>query len=168
VSRPRRPKMQQAARAGDLIEKLFKGMGLDDRMQQYRSLIVWEEVVGPQISARTRPVKLRENVLEVNVDQPAWMQQLQLMKPKILASLNSQLGKGTIKDLYLKLGKVNDRGAKPLEQPPAWRMVHLDEVEKQQVERLLTGISDPELRMEMEMFLQKQLRLLKAEARNSS
>ncbi|MGW8313515.1 MAG: DciA family protein [Desulfuromonadales bacterium] len=167
MSRARRPKMQQAARAGDLIDKLFKGLGLADRMQQYRALIIWEQVVGQQIAARTRPVKVRENILEVNVDQTAWMQQLQLMKPKILASLNNQLGKGTIKDLYLKLGKV--KGAtKPMAQPPAWRMVHLDDSEKLQVQGLLTRIDDPELREEMEKFLQKQLRLLKAEAGNSS
>lgn len=163
MSRPRRPKLQQAARAGDLIEKLFKGLGLADRIQQYRALIIWEEVVGPQIAARTRPVKIRENILEVNVDQPAWMQQLQLMKPKILAGLNTQLGKGTIKDLYLKLGKV--KGAtKSMAQPPAWRSVQLEDGEKRQVEGLLTGIEDPELRDEMQKFLQKQLRLLKAES----
>jgi len=164
VSRPRRPKLHQAARAGDLVENLLKGLGLDDRVHQYRALIIWEEAVGPQIAARTRPVRIREGVLEVNVDQPAWMQQLHLMKPKILARLNAELGKATIKDLYLKRGKVNDRVGKPTDQPPAWRMVQLDDGEKQQVEDLLTRINDPELRNEMEKFLMKQMRLLKAES----
>jgi hypothetical protein len=156
--------MRQAARAGDLVEKLLKGFGLDERLQQYRALIIWEEVVGPQIAARTRPIRIREGVLEVNVDQPTWRQQLQLMKPKILAQLNAELGKSTIKDIYLKRGKVNVRVDKQAEQPPAWRMVQLDEEEKQQVVDLLTAIEDPELHDEMEKFLLKQMRLLKAEA----
>ena len=164
MRRPRRPRLKQAARAGDLVDKLLKGLGLDERLQQYRALIIWEEVVGPQIAARTRPIRIREGVLEVNVDQPTWRQQLQLMKPKILAQLNAELGKATIKDLYLKRGKVSVRAEKQAEPPPAWRMVQLDESEKQQVTGLLTSIEDPELRDEMEKFLLKQMRLLKAEA----
>ncbi len=155
--------MQQAALAGDLVEKMLKGFGLDERLQQYRALIIWEEVVGPQIAARTRPIRIREGILEVNVDQPTWMQQLQLMKPKILAQLNAQLGKATIKDLFLKRGKVHVRADKQAEPPPIWRMVQLDESEKAQIDELVKGIEDPELRHEMEKFLTKQMRLLKAE-----
>lgn len=161
---PRRPRLKHAARAGDLVDKMLKGFGLDERVQQYRALIIWEEVVGPQIAARTRPVRIREGVLEVNVDQPTWMQQLQLMKPKILAQLNAELGKASVKDLFLKRGKVNVRIDKQVEPPPAWRMVQLDDSEKQHVEGLLKTIEDPELRAEMEKFLIKQMRLLKAGA----
>lgn len=162
MSRPRRPRMRQAARAGDLVDKLLKGLGLDERMQECRALVVWEAVVGPQIAARTRPVRIREGVLEVNVDQPTWMQQLQLMKPKILAMLNAELGKATVKDLYLKRGKVNLRTEQPAAQPPAWRSVQLDDDEKRQLQEMLTPLNDPELRAEMEKFLTKQMRLLKA------
>jgi hypothetical protein len=91
------------------------------------------------------------------------MQQLQLMKPKILAQLNAELGKATIKDLFLKRGKVQVRADKEVEPPPKWRMVQLDEGEKSQIEGLLTVIADTELRDEMEKFLTKQSRLLKAE-----
>ena len=164
MRKPRRPKLKQAARAGDLVDKMLKGFGLDEKLHQYRALIVWEDVVGPQIAARTRPVRIREGILEVNVDQPTWMQQLQLMKPKILSQLNEHLGKATIKDIFLKRGKVNVHQDKVVEPPPAWRMVQLEESEKQQIEGLLTAIEDPELRDEMEKFLQKQTRLLKAGA----
>ncbi len=164
MKKPRRPKLKQAALAGDLVDKLLKGLGLDEQLQQYRALIIWEEVVGPQIAARTRPVRIREGVLEVNVDQPTWMQQLQFMKPKILAQLNAELGKATVKDLYLKRGKVNVRLEKPVEAPPAWKAVELDDGEKEQIDGLLTTIKDADLREEMEKFLVKQMRLLKAGA----
>ncbi|MGK2943569.1 MAG: DUF721 domain-containing protein [Desulfuromonadales bacterium] len=165
MRKPHRPKMKQAARAGELVDKMLKGLGLDERLHQYRALIIWEEVVGPQIAARTRPIRIREGVLEVNVDQPTWMQQLQLMKPKILTQLNAEMGKATIKDLFLKRGKVNIRFDKPVEQPPAWRMVELDDSEMRQIDGLLTAIVDPELHEEMERFLVKQMRLLKAETK---
>ena len=159
-----RARMRQAAKAGDLVDKLLTGLGLDERLHQYRALVIWEDVVGPQIAARTRPVRIREGVLEVNVDQPTWMQQLQLMKPKILAQLNGELGKGTLKDIYLKRGKINVRLDETVEQPPAWRMVKLSEEEKQQVQQLVDAIENEELRAEMEKFLSKQMRLLKAES----
>jgi hypothetical protein len=159
--------MKKAALAGDLVEKLLKGFGLDERLQQYRALIIWEEVVGEQIAARTRPIRIREGVLEVNVDQPTWMQQLQLMKPKILAQLNAELGKNTIKDIFLKRGKVHVRADKEAEPPPIWRMVQLDDAERKQIEDLLIEIDDPELRGEMEKFLIKQARLLKAEGKTT-
>ncbi len=162
MKRPHRPRMKQAARAGELVDKLLKGLGLDERLQQYRALIIWDDVVGPQIAARTRPVRIREDVLEVNVDQPTWMQQLQLMKPKILTRLNAELGKAAIKDLYLKRGKVSLRAPRQEEPPQAWRLVQLDDGEKRQVTELLTAIDDQELRDEMEKFLLKQMRLLKA------
>jgi len=134
VRKPRRPKLREPARAGDLVDKLLQGLGLDEKLHQYRALIIWEDVVGPQIAARTKPVRIREGILEVNVDQPTWMQQLQLMKPKILAQLNAELGKATIKDLFLKRGKINLRLDKQPEPPPAWRMVQLNDSEKKQVE----------------------------------
>lgn len=163
MRRPRRPKMKEPVLAGDLVDKLLHGLGLDERLHQYKALIVWNDVVGPQIAARTRPIRIRDNILEINVDQPAWMQQLQLMKPKILASLNAELGKTTIRDLYLKHGKVNVHPDKPVEPPPAWRMVQLDSNEKQQIEDLLSAVQNTELKDEMEKFLKKQMRLLKAE-----
>jgi hypothetical protein len=159
--------MREPALAGDLVDKLLHGLGLDERLHQYKALIIWNDVVGPQIAARTRPVRIRENILEINVDQPAWMQQLQLMKPKILSRLNAELGEATIKDLYLKHGKVDGHPDKPVEPPPAWRMVKLDDKEKKQVEDLLSAVKDTELRDEMEKFLQKQMRLLKAGAFSS-
>jgi hypothetical protein len=43
-------------------------------------------------------------------------------------------------------------------------MVQLDDQEKQQIEDLLANIGDLELREEMSKFLQKQMRLLKADS----
>lgn len=158
--------MKYPARAGVLVAQLLESLGLDERMQQYRSLVIWNKVVGPQIAAHTRPVRIRDGVLEVNVDQPSWMQQLQLMKPKILALLNAELGDDTLREIFLKRGKVDAPAARQEDSPPAWRMVQLDEHEKQQVGDLLTTIADPELRQEMEQFLLKQTRLLKSRAKD--
>ena len=111
MSRPRRPRMARAAKAGDLLDSLLQGWGLNERLQQYRAVLIWDEVVGAQIAARTRPERIRDGVLEVCVDQPVWMQQLQLLKPQLLAKLNAQLGDAPLRDIFLKreIGRASCR-----------------------------------------------------------
>ena len=154
--------MRKPVQASEIVDKLFQGMGYEDRLQQYRALIIWEQAVGPQIASRTRPIRIRDDILEVNVDQPVWVQQLQLMKPKILAQLNNYLGAKKIRDLYLKLGKVSISPGKALEPVATWKKVQLEEEEKKQVERLLVSLEDNELRAIVEKLLIIQLRLQKA------
>jgi hypothetical protein len=157
--------MRAAARAGDLLEGLLSGWGLNDRLHQYRALMIWEEVVGPQIAARTRPEKIRDGVLEVCVDQPAWMQQLQLLKPQILGKLNARLGEGALREIYLKRGKVTAQAA-PVgtSSTPDWRHMALSPEEEAELQALLASISDETLRQELKALLVKQLKLSKAKA----
>jgi len=163
VSRIRRPRLRTAARAGDLLDTLLAGWGLDNRLRQYQALVVWDEVVGPQIAARTRPEKIRDGVLEVCVDQPTWMQQLQLLKPQILAKLNTHLGDAPLREIYLKRGQVTARGTTvPAPRPPLWRSATLTAEELGDLRQLLTGVTDTELRQDLEALLVKQAKLTKA------
>ena len=162
--RRKRPPMREAIPAGELLEKLLHSFGLDKRLQQYSALVIWDEVVGAQIAAHARPHKLRGAVLEVCVDQPAWMQQLQLMKPQLLQKLNEHPAKPGIKEIFLKKGKLPQQVEEAPEPPPAWRSAVLDREEKQQISEILEAVEDPELRIRLERMLSKQARLLKAES----
>lgn len=154
--------MRQAARAGDLLGTLLAGWGLEERLHQYRALLIWDEVVGPQIAARTRPEKIRDGVLEVCVDQPSWMQQLQLLKPQILARLNARLGDGALREIYLKRGKVTAQAAAVGKIPAqGWRNVSLSSEEAAELRTLLAAVADTELRRELESLLVKQTKLAK-------
>lgn len=166
MSRPRRAPMRRAARAGDLLGSLLHGLGLDERLHQYQALVIWEEVVGPQIAARTRPERIRDHVLEVCVDQPTWMQQLQLLKPQILGKLNARLGEGTLREIYLKRGRVTP-AAPPAgaQAPPSWRGVLLTGEETGELKAMLREITDDALRAELESLLTKQMKLTKARGR---
>lgn len=167
MSRPRRPRLRAAARAGDLLDGLLAGWGLNERLHQYRALIIWEEVVGPQIAARTRPEKIRDGVLEVCVDQPTWMQQLQLLKPQILAKLNARLGEDALREIYLKRGKVLAKVATTGNPAaPTWRSTSLSPGETTELQTLLAQVHDPDLRQGLEALLSKQLRLAKTKIRH--
>ena len=164
MKRSRRPPMRRAARAGDLVDGLLAGWGLDQRLHQYQALLIWDDVVGPQIAARTKPEKIRDGVLEVSVDQPTWMQQLQLLKPQILAKLNAQLGgDNALREIFLKRGKVTARtkaGGPP--PTPAWRRMTLSPAEETELRTLLENVEDMDLRRNLESLLVKQMKLSKA------
>jgi hypothetical protein len=154
--------MRRAAKAGDLLDTLLAGWGIDARLRQYQAITIWAEVVGPQIAARTRPEKIRDGVLEVCVDQPTWMQQLQLLKPQILAKLNARLGDTPLREIFLKRGKVTPpptANTKPA--APAWRKMALAPEEEQELRTLLARVDDEELRRELGSLLEKQLKLTK-------
>jgi len=148
---------------GALLEKIFQQRGLDEKRREYKAWLVWEEAVGPQIAARARPIRIRDGVLEVRVDHPVWMQQLQLLKPKILTQLNALLGEEVIDDLFLR------RGAhKPPEAPPPapeeidWQSARLTEADRQEIHQTVMAISDPEVRRSLEDLLTKQKKLQRA------
>jgi len=169
VKRARRPPMRRAAKAGDLLDTLLAGWGIDARLRQYQAITIWAEVVGPQIAARTRPEKIRDGVLEVCVDQPTWMQQLQLLKPQILAKLNARLGDTPLREIFLKRGKVTaSTAAAATTRPPAWRRMSLSPTEEEELRSLLAGVTDEGLRRDMESLLTKQLKLTKAKNQSSA
>jgi hypothetical protein len=134
---------------------------MEGKLREYRAWQVWDEAVGPQVAARARPVRIREGVLEVRVDSPAWMQQLQLLKPKILARLNERLGGEVIRDLFWRRGRTEPEAveAPARSQAPAWRTATLTEEELGRVEAALAPLTDPELRQQLRAVLIRQAKL---------
>jgi hypothetical protein len=65
---------------------------------------VWEAVVPAALVSQSRLVDLRRKDLWVEVSSSAWSQELQFLKPKILAALDGALGPGRVKDLRVRVG----------------------------------------------------------------
>ena len=53
---------------------------------------VWDQVVGERIAAVTEVVEEREGVVTVACSSTVWTQELELMAPRITASLREELG----------------------------------------------------------------------------
>jgi predicted nucleic acid-binding Zn ribbon protein len=51
----------------------------------------WEDIVGEQIAAHTRPSSLRDGTLVVTVDDPAWATQLRFLESDLLARVRAAL-----------------------------------------------------------------------------
>lgn len=101
----RRNRMFHPAKAAAVLDALTRNMGVRERLEPYRAWKVWAEVVGPQTAQHAQPFRLRGGVLEVRVDHPVWMQQLQLLKPRILERLNLAIAPGVLEDIHLRHGQ---------------------------------------------------------------
>ncbi len=119
-------------------------------------------MVGEQIAHRARPLRIREKILEVRVDHPVWMQQLQMLKPQILKKLHEQLPDCDIEDIYLRRGNPQPQTVTAVEPAIDWRKENLSHEEHTEIEQSLAGLEDGELKDEMRRLFVRQKKLSKA------
>lgn len=80
-----------AAPIGEALEAYLKRSGLKRRLDQASAVEDWADIVGPQIADATTPDGVSaDGILFVRVRSAAWMQELQLMSPTILAKLGTR------------------------------------------------------------------------------
>ena len=91
------------------------GTVIEDLLRQHRptttqSMLdiwdLWEETVGPDISANARPAAINGNLLLVHVSSSAWMHQLRFLEQDLIRRLNRAMGKDRIKHLKFKIGQI--------------------------------------------------------------
>lgn len=82
---------------GDVLRRYLARSGLGRRLAQAQVVPDWRALVGPQIAAVTTPERVTpDGTLFVRVATSAWMNELQLMAPAILARLNRGPGAARI------------------------------------------------------------------------
>ncbi len=155
--------MKYAERVSSLLKQLLDQPGIGEQITRHQAWLVWDKLVGEQIAARARPLRLRKGVLEVQVDHPVWMQQLQMMKPQILEKITARIPNAGITDIYLRQAR-NNQGYRPPKinkspAAPAWTKTELTAEEKETIEAELEKIDNQEVKEEMRRLftLQKQL-----------
>ncbi|MCY4231486.1 MAG: DUF721 domain-containing protein [Alphaproteobacteria bacterium] len=99
-----------------------------------RLLLRWESVVGTEIAAWTRPLRLFRGVLHLRVAS-AWAPYIQHLAPAIRDRVNLFLGRKAVTRIVLKQGRIDPTP------PPGPAIAPLPEPIP------VSGISDPELRM---------------------
>jgi predicted nucleic acid-binding Zn ribbon protein len=89
---------------GSVVGQVLGDLGLDAAREAFRIGELWEDAVGPEVAAHCRPVAVRGNVLEAEVDSSVWCQQLQMEREQLLAALRETLGAGAPSDLRFRVG----------------------------------------------------------------
>jgi predicted nucleic acid-binding Zn ribbon protein len=95
------------------LEVALHQLGLDVGMANVIVHRVWSHVVGEEVARRSQPGLLRNGRLQVTVADAVWLQQLTMLKPAILKSLESHLGSRAVRDIFFVLGTWPTVAARP-------------------------------------------------------
>jgi hypothetical protein len=74
---------------------------------QVRLLRSWEEIVGPLLSDKTAPGKVRNGVLTVLVRNHSWAQELQLSAPALLERIRDVAGEEKVREIRFLVDAAN-------------------------------------------------------------
>ena len=100
----KRKKLERPVAVGRVLEGVIRPgdwRALELR-QQVRA--TWEKVVPERFQEQARLVDLKRHELWVEADSSALVQELQFLKPKILAALEKTLGQGVIREVRFRVG----------------------------------------------------------------
>jgi len=101
----RRPALPRPVPVQEVVRSILTPGDRDSLELRQQIRRVWEAVVPAAFLAQTRLVDLRRKELWVEVGSSPLGQELQFLKPKILAALEQALGPGKVKDLRVRLGE---------------------------------------------------------------
>ena len=92
------PAKKRPSSIADVLANVLKDTGIAARVEQAAILPEWSSLVGAQIAAVTAPMSITaDGTLFVNVTTNAWMNELSLMEPELLRTLNAKDGRVPVK-----------------------------------------------------------------------
>jgi predicted nucleic acid-binding Zn ribbon protein len=91
---------------GNIVASWLGDSGLAERVEQAGIIPEWQSLVGPQIAAVTVPQSITANgTLFVHVTTNAWMNELSLLEPELLRSLNADAKRTPVKRIRWLLAR---------------------------------------------------------------
>ena len=102
-----RPRNRRPEVLSSLVHKVLEELGLDQASQGALLMRDWDNGVGPALAPHCRPEGLRKDVVHARVRDSAWMQRIQMEKPRILAGLRALLEHDAL-SLRMRIGPLDD------------------------------------------------------------
>lgn len=93
----------QPRRVGESLERLTRAMGAPGAGALATLFRHWSDVVGPSVAAHTRPLTLRDRVLTIAADDPAWAMQLSYLEADLRRQVEEALGPGTVERVVVRV-----------------------------------------------------------------
>ena len=96
-------KKKQAAGIGDILPRVFKNLGLDEKVEEGKLLDAWAEIVGEAVAKRSRPHGVKRGTLVVGVENNVWMQEIRFHQTEIIERIKRRFPKLNVKEIRLEL-----------------------------------------------------------------
>ena len=124
-------------------------LDLGAKLKEQLALTAWARVVGKVVGAHTRAEAVRDGILIVATDTPAWAQELHMRRGELLGKLETAVGAGVIREIHFRSGfrrkpepRASDR-KRPAE-------IALSQQQAREISRASERIADPALRAKAE------------------
>lgn len=97
-----RRKERESISMKDAVNKYLKAQGLDDEYREKEVLGKWEQLVGKPIALRTESLKIKNQILHIELNSAVMRDELFQRKGQILEIINNEAGFEMIKEVFLK------------------------------------------------------------------
>lgn len=87
---------------GSAVRELLDQRGWNAEAAAAEVLANWESLVGQEVAAASRPVRLRHGELLVEAESTAWATQLRLLSRMILGRISAELGPDVVRKLVVR------------------------------------------------------------------
>jgi predicted nucleic acid-binding Zn ribbon protein len=86
---------------GVVLDRLVKARGWQQPTAEAMVFGAWERVVGADVAAHCRPVKLEGGELTVEAESTAWATQLRGLAGKLMGRIAGEVGPNVVKKLHI-------------------------------------------------------------------
>ena len=97
MARTKNPK-----KISDVVGDMCHILGMTEAYNQYKTLQIWNSVVGEAIASATSIERFSNGELFIRVKNPAWRMELNFRKQDILQKLNAALSSQMVKEIIFK------------------------------------------------------------------
>lgn len=95
------PDPRDPAKLGDLITRLVTVRGWQRPAAEARIFGTWDQLVGTDLAAHCRPVKLADGELTIEAESTAWATQLRGLGGRLLGRINAELGRDVVRRIHV-------------------------------------------------------------------
>jgi predicted nucleic acid-binding Zn ribbon protein len=95
-------RIKSPKKISSLVGDLYHFLGMEEAFQQYKTLQIWNTVVGEAIAEATVLERFSGGQLFIRVKNPAWRMELNFRKKEILAKLNTALDNVMVQEIIFR------------------------------------------------------------------
>lgn len=92
-----------------VLAQALKNLDLEEAALEARAVMLWPEIVGPQLARATEARKVQGGTLVVVTRNSAWNQELSFQKTGIVRRYRERLGREYVTDVRFNVGAVRGR-----------------------------------------------------------
>jgi predicted nucleic acid-binding Zn ribbon protein len=95
----RRPETPEPIRIGGLVDAVLEQLGLRDRVEEYRVVEAWEEIVGEALAKRVQALRIERGRLVLGVQSSPWLMEMRMREHEIMERIAERVGEGIVKEI---------------------------------------------------------------------